>query len=134
MRVDDLHQGGLADNHDLGTRQAAHNAFDHRADAEAAHFLVIGKRKMDRHLWSVLQEFGHIGKRESNEALHVAGAASEKFAVAFDNAEGIARPVLPLHRYDIRVARKDDPACLGVVAKRGKQIGFGPLLVHHAPR
>ncbi len=131
--VDDLHGRGLAHDHDPGLRQVTDDALDHRPDAEATDFLVIGKREVDRYFRSAFQEFRHEGEGNGDEALHVVGAAAEEPAVLLDDAEGIARPVLALDRYDIGVSRQNDAACLRFVAQRREEVRLGAVLVHHAP-
>ena len=85
-------------------------------------------------------------KRQRVKALHVAGAATVEFAVAFGQRPGIGCPGLPLHRHHVGVARKDDPAidlgaglCIEMRLRAARahdplggnailrQIGFDPL-------
>ena len=92
-------------------------------DADAAHFLVIGQREMDRPRQLGLGDVRRQRQRHADKAFHVAGAAAVQLAVAHFGLEGIGRPVLAVHRHHIGMARQHI-AAIAVGAEGGEQIGL----------
>ena len=85
--------------------------------------LVEGHREMDRGLARGRQEIRREGEGDSEKAFHVGGAAPIEAAFALVEDEGIAAPVLPVHRDHIGMAREADAGPI-VRAQGREQIGL----------
>ncbi|MPN00793.1 hypothetical protein SDC9_147991 [bioreactor metagenome] len=75
VRHHHLHAGGLAHHAAIKLGAAQPQGVEHHRRADAAHFLVIRQRQMQRLGARHGQVFGHQGQRRGDEALHVATAA-----------------------------------------------------------
>ena len=65
-----LHLRGLADEAAEWPDGRAAELAEQRADADAAHFLVIGNRQMDRHRQLRLTHFRDHGETDRDKTLH----------------------------------------------------------------
>jgi len=121
-----LHRGGLADDAEPRPHGPPRERRDQRPDAEAADFLVIGHGNVDRNPQAAGAEFRHRRQRRRDEALHVGGAAPVKLAVALADDEGIAIPILAVHRNHVAVAGQHHAAAVGWT-DRGEEIGLAAI-------
>ena len=110
-----------------GLHAGAREILDETADADAADFLVVREREMQR-----LVEARHVlrqqRERDRDEALHVGGAAAVEPAVLLDERERIAVPRLAVDRHDVGVAGEHEPA-VAARAQRREEIRLAPVVV-----
>jgi len=76
---------------------------DQAAHAQAADFLVIGNRQMQRQAQRSGEKPRQAGQDAGKKAFHVRSAAPVKAAVAFGQLKRRYRPCLPVHRHHIAV-------------------------------
>ena len=127
------HHGRLADDDDPGLRHLGRHAGRQRMRAEAADFLIVGEREVDRLLERGLQELRQQGEADGVERLHVAGAAAVILAVLQRERPRVGDPGLAVDRHDVGMARQDD-AARDVGTDGGEEIGLRAVLVGHQLR
>ena len=108
MRCDCRHTGGLSHDDAGRLRQLLANHLNHVWRTQAADFLVIGQRKMDRPAKTV--HLGHQRQCDPNKSLHVATAPSVPAFTSAVERKRVTTPVLPIHRYHIGVPGQYDAA------------------------
>eukprot|EP01022_Parablepharisma_sp_SALTPOND_P029462 TRINITY_DN735_c0_g1_i1.p1 TRINITY_DN735_c0_g1~~TRINITY_DN735_c0_g1_i1.p1 ORF type:complete len:1397 (+),score=453.90 TRINITY_DN735_c0_g1_i1:9191-13381(+) len=134
-----VHAGGFAHHAAIDLDAALDDLFQHHRRADAADFLVIGKRQVDGLGTRHGQEFRHQRQRSGDETLHVAGTATVQAAILLGDLEGIGIPLLAVHRHHVGVTGEDD-ATLGAASQgtsggrqSGEQVGLGLFLVVGEP-
>ena len=107
---------------------------DHRPDPDAADFLVVGQRQMQRRFQPDLLAPDPLGQRQhaGDKALHIRGTAAVGAAVLDRQRKGIAGPVLPLDRDNVGMAGEQHPGPI-ILAERGVEVGLGAILVLDQP-
>ena len=133
VAVDDLHQGGFADDGGGPFRNHALHGGDHGRGAGAAHLFVIAQCDLEGACHPALMRLDQGPEGEGIESLHVAGAAAIEAAIAFRHRPGIRGPVLPFDRDDIGMARQDDRP-LFPRPDMGKERGLGAIFMPVAMR
>src|SRR5258707_1064637 len=96
---DDLHAGRLADDAQRRLDREPGETIDQAAHAEAADLLVERDGEMQRRLERPPHHLRHEAERDTDEALHVGGAAAENPAALLPHGKGIALPVLAVDRH-----------------------------------
>ena len=122
----------LADNARQRLDARLHHVGQQIAHAEAADFLVIGKRQVHRRLQATPDEFRHYCQRASDETFHVGSAAAVEPTVALSQHKWIGGPVLPVHRHHIGMPGQYD-ARDAARPQRRKQIGLAFIVVEGQP-
>ena len=116
-----------------GLRHFTRHARGQGMRADAAHFLVVAQREVDRLLERRLEELRQHGERDGVERLHVAGAATVVLAVLQGQRPGIGDPGLAVDRHHVGVARQHH-AVLHVRSDRGEQVRLGAIFARHQIR
>jgi hypothetical protein len=94
VAIGHLHVGRFADDDRRRTRHMRQQSFDQWRRAQAAHFLVVAERDVDRHAELLRRKKRHARQHRRDEALHVGRTAAVKAAVPLGESERIARPRL----------------------------------------
>jgi hypothetical protein len=103
VRDHELHAGRFADDAPARSKADIGEIGDQPADADAAHFLVIRQREMQRSREVALDHLGHQRERDGDEALHVADAASHQAVGDLDGLPRIRMPFLTIDRNHVGV-------------------------------
>ena len=128
MALDDAHHRRFPDDGEARFRVAITQDVAEVARTEAADLFVMGEGEMHRAAQLLAGKMRGHRHGGGDEALHVAGAAPEEMAVAFDHPVGVAGPVLVFDRNDIGMARQHDAAGF-IGTDPGQQVGLGPGVV-----
>ncbi len=123
MGVDYLHLRRLPNDQGLGAHGQALEVAREVGGAQAAHFLVIRQREMDRQVQPAGDHFGHQGQGDGRKTLHIRRAPAIQAAVGFRHLERRMGPVLAIHRHHVRVARQHH-AAVHHGADGGEQVGL----------
>ena len=119
------HLGWLTDDAHCWPEGGFGHHLDHRAHANAADFLVMGQRQMQRRAQWQPAGGNEAGNRCGAKALHVCRAASIKPAILLGAGKGWPGPVLSVDRHNIGVAGQHHAAIIRLLwAGAGKQIGL----------
>ncbi|MCY1444563.1 hypothetical protein D9M71_610410 [compost metagenome] len=120
--------GGFANQAQPWFVRALFEGGQHRAHAQAADFLVVGKRQVHRHAQRLGEERGHGRQHRCDEAFHVSRATAIQAPVALTQDKRLDRPGLAVHGHHIGVPGQHHAAnVLG--ADGSEQVGLGALRV-----
>jgi hypothetical protein len=126
------HAGRLANDASHRGDAARLDVRDQPTHADAADFLVVRQREMDRPRKPAAQELGHEREPGRAEALHVGDAATENAVAAHRRAKRVAVPRLAVDRNNVGMAGQDNATGRGVAVARGQrrpQVRLGALVV-----
>jgi hypothetical protein len=101
---DGAHVRRLSDDAEFRPRGLPLQAFDKASHADAAQFLIIGKRNVHGPLERCLSHFGNEREHAGEKALHVAGAPAIETLVSLAQLKGIDAPSLAVNRNRVGVA------------------------------
>jgi hypothetical protein len=137
MRDDDLHAGRLADDAAQRPDAARRDVVDQPAHADAADFLVVRQREVERTLEPAAQELWNQRESGRTETLHV-GDPAPVDAVAFGRRrERRPGPRLAVDRNDVGVSGQHDASVRDVAVlrrQRREQVGLAPVVVESERR
>src|ERR1700744_2282607 len=106
VRNDRPHAGRFADDAAIGPHATLLEFGNHRGRADAANLLVVRKREMHGLVEPRRERFGQAGQHDTDITLHIATAASEQLAVAYDGLERVGVPLLAVDRHHIGMPRQ----------------------------
>ena len=106
----DLHLRGLAHDAGAGLAEEGGEGVGHLLNADAADFLVMGEDELQRFAQVLPGGPFRGGEHAGEVAFHVGGAAAVEAVALGRQAEGVARPVLPLDGHHVGMAGEQDAA------------------------
>ena len=121
-----LHARGLAHDAGGGAHRQAFEVGEQPAHADAADFLVVGERQMDRCDERCARELGYEGQGDGDETFHVAGPAAVEPIVGLGQIEGVAAPGLAVDGHHVRMTGERD-AGLVRGPDGGVEVALAPL-------
>ena len=126
----DVEAGRLTHDAEHRPERRLRQHIDHRPNPDAADFLIVGQRQMQRGFQSGLLAPDPLRQRQhaGDKALHIRRTPAIGPAVLDRHHEGIAGPVLPFDRDNVSMAGEQHPGAV-VGAKRGVEVGLGAVVV-----
>ena len=132
VRDHDVHARGLADDAPERLDPARDHVCDKSPRPDAADFLVVRQREVQRALESPAQELGNMCETDGAEAFHVGHAAAVEPVTHDRRFERCGIPGLAIDRHDVGVSRKNDAADRPIPIlrrQRREEIGLAPLII-----
>ena len=133
VRNDGLHHGRLADDTAGGFQSLLGQVLDQSAHADAADFLVVRQRQVQRRIGIGCQVFGHHDQCRGDVAFHVGHASPIELVTDYGGLEGVGVPGLALDGHDVGVTRQHQ-ARPAPAADGGEQVSFFTRRVVGQPR
>src|SRR5450631_172505 len=130
VRHHEPHSRRFADDVTRGLDTACGNVGNQAPYTDAADFLVVGQREVQRALEPAAQEHGYMREPDRRETLHVGSAAAIQPVTDLRCLERWRVPGLAVDGHHVSVPREHDPAPRGVAVlrwQRREQVGFAPV-------